>query len=90
MLETLAARQGESYYEFNERVKSLKSRLRAILDEHGFKGGPQVNVLIISHSCVLNFLTAQEFTENGKVKNKDVFDHFVPKKYKSSWFLETN
>lgn len=37
------------------------------------------DVLIISHSCVLNFLLGKELDEKGKVKNKVSFEHCMPK-----------
>jgi hypothetical protein len=57
------------------------------LKEHCHVGSEISNVVIVSHSCVLNFLVAQEFTEAGKVKNKGDFQHCLPIKFNTNQFL---
>ena len=64
------------------RINKLKSISLNYIREFDFKG--EGSVLIISHSCVLNFLLGKEVDEKGKVKNKISFSHCVPQCFKLS------
>lgn len=66
MLHLLAGNRGEKHEAFYSRVGELKKRLKKIVEEYG----PNGDLLIISHACVLNALVAKYRNKNGKLKGK--------------------
>ena len=65
----------------------MRNRLRVLLEknlDHQKEG----RALLIAHSCVLNFLTAKDFTEKGKVKNKVGFPYCSPKQFDANDILQ--
>jgi broad specificity phosphatase PhoE len=67
LLEILKSNKGESYHEFQERIRQLKLKVRSTLESHPFADHKKSTVLVISHACVLNYLSAKTFNSEGKV-----------------------
>ncbi len=82
LLELLASNREESHREFFQRSRRLKEKIREAVGSYKPKEG-RGDVLIISHSCVLNCLLGKELNEKGKVKGKVEFKHCQPQKFKS-------
>ena len=88
MLSLLSQSKGESYAEFRERIGRLKGKIKKIMQGYQLEDKTKTEVLIISHSSVLNFLLAKDYNQKGKVKKKEGFEHCIPKPFKPSDFLE--